>query len=60
MGISVLTIILSLLLIINPFSGYIVISTYAAIMIIMYAGMDLVEQFFIRKRAGKIIKYLSK
>ena len=60
MGISVLTIILSLLLIINPFSGYIVISTYAAIMIIMYAGMDLVEQFFIRKRAGMILKYLSK
>ena len=60
MGISFLTLILGLLLLINPFSGYIILSTYAAIMIIMYASMDLVEQIYIRKRASKIIKFLSK
>ena len=60
MGISVLTIILGLMLIINPFGGYIILTTYVAILIMMYAAMDLVEQFFIRKRASKIIKFLSK
>ena len=58
--ISFLTIIISLLLIINPFGGYIIITTYVAIMVMMYAGIDLVEQVFIRRRASKIIKFLSK
>ena len=60
MGISVLTIFLGLLLIINPFSGYIVLTTYVAILVIVYAAMDIVEQLFIRKRASRIIKFLSK
>ena len=60
LGISALTILLALLLIINPFYGYIVLTTYAAIVVIMYAGFDLVEQLYIRKRANKIIKFLSK
>ena len=60
MGLSVLTLFLGLMLVINPFSGYIILSTYAAIMIIMYAASDLVEQIFIRRRANKILKYLSK
>ena len=60
MGISVLTIILGIMLIVNPFNGYIILTTYVAILIIMYAGFDLVEQLFIRKRASKIIKFLSK
>ncbi len=60
MGVSVLTLLLGLLLIINPFHGYIILSTYAAIMIIMYAAMDIVEQLYIRKRANSIIKFFSK
>ncbi len=60
MAISVLTILLGLFLIINPFNGYIILTTYAAIVVIMYAGFDLVQQLLIRKRANIIVKFLSK
>ena len=60
MGISIITIILGLLLLINPLSAYMILSTYVAILIIMYAGVDIVEQLVIRKRANTIIKFLSK
>lgn len=60
MGISIITIILGILLLVNPLSAYMILSTYVAILIIMYAGVDLVEQLVIRKRANDIIKFLSK
>ncbi len=58
--ISLLTIVLGILLITNPFSAYIVLSTYVGIMIIMYSGMDIVEQLLFRKRAANIEKILFK
>ena len=58
--ISLLTIVLGILLITNPFSAYIVLSTYVGIMIIMYSGMDIVEQLIFRKRAANIEKILFK
>ena len=59
MSLSVITIFLGLLLVINPFRGYIILSTYAAIMLIVYAGVDLVEQLTIRRRANKIMKFFK-
>jgi uncharacterized membrane protein HdeD (DUF308 family) len=52
--IAILTIVIAILMIANPFSGSIVISTYAGIMFVVYAGMDIVEQCLFRKRAGEI------
>lgn len=58
--IGLLTILLGILLLINPFSGFIIITTYVGIMLIVYAGMDIVEQFLFRKRASDITKILFK
>ena len=58
--ISILTIVLGILLLTNPFSAYIVLSTYVGIMIIVYSGMDIVEQLLFRKRASNIEKILFK
>ena len=60
MGISALTIFLGILLIINPFNGFMVLETYVAVLVAVYAAMDMVEQFFIRKRTNRIVKFLSK
>lgn len=58
--ISILTVILGILLLTNPFSAYIVLSTYVGIMIIVYSSMDIVEQLLFRKRAANIEKILFK
>lgn len=58
--IGILTIIIGILLLVNPFNAYIVLTTYLGIMLIMYAGMDIVEQFLFRKRASDITKILFK
>lgn len=58
--IGILTIIIGILLLINPFNAYIVLTTYVGIMLIIYAGMDIVEQFLFRKRAGEVTKILFK
>ena len=56
----ILTIILGILLLINPFKGYMVLTVYSGIMLMIYAAMDVVEQLFIRKRAKIISSYFSK
>jgi len=58
-SILILTLLLAILLLINPFNGYIILSTYAAIMIIVYAASDILEQLFLRKRASKIIDFFK-
>lgn len=58
--IALLTVILGVLLLVNPFSASIVLTTYAGIMIIIYAGMDIVEQLLFRKRANEIEKIIFK
>ncbi len=58
--VSILTFLLGIMLIINPFNGYMVLSTYAAIMLSIYTATDLVEQFLIRKRINHIINYITK
>ena len=60
MTISALTFLLGIMLLINPFNGYMVLSTYAAIMISLYAAIDLVEQLLIRKRVKYLVEYISK
>ena len=60
LAISILTLILGLLLLFNPFEGIMILSTYAGIMLIIYSSMDIIEQFFIRKRASQLVKLLSK
>ena len=57
---SVLCIILGILIIINPFDGYIILTTYAGIMLLVYACMDIVEQLLIRKRINDITKFIIK
>jgi len=54
--ISILTIILGILLLANPFYNYVVLSVYAGVMMVVYAAMDLLEQLFIRNRAKFILK----
>ena len=56
MVIAILTMFIAILLMVNPFSGSMVISTYAGIMLVVYAGMDIVEQLLFRKRADSIEK----
>ena len=56
LAVAILTLVLGVLLLINPFSGYIVLSTYVGIMIIIYSSMDAIEQVFIRKRVSTIAK----
>lgn len=58
--VSALTIILGILILVNPFSTYIVLSIYVGVLMMIYAAMDIVEQFFIRKRANTIMKFFSK
>lgn len=58
--VSALTIVLGILILVNPFSSYIILSTYVGVMMMIYAAMDIVEQFFIRKRANTIMKFFSK
>ena len=57
--IVVLTLIMGLLLIFDPFNGFIALTTYAAIMILMYASMDIIEQFYLRKRAKTVLKFFK-
>ena len=58
--VAFLIFVLSILLLINPFNGYIILSTYAAIMIIIYSSMDIIEQLFIRRRLNEIVKIFKK
>ena len=58
--VALLTLLLGILILANPFSSYIILSTYVGVMMMIYAGMDIVEQLFIRKRANTIIKFFSK
>ena len=56
----VLTIILGILILVNPFSSTMILSVYVGVLLTMYASMDIVEQFFIRKRIKTIINIFSK
>lgn len=56
--IAILTIIIGILLLVNPFRGALVLSTYVGIMLIIYASMDIVEKILLRKRAKNIEKIL--
>ena len=58
MVISIFSIIVGILLIVNPFKGSIVISTYIGIMISLYAGMDIVEKMIMKKRLNEIEKII--
>lgn len=58
--VAILTIILGIFIIVNPFSGYIVLSTYIGVLMMIYAAMDIIEQLFIRKRVKTIVKLISK
>ena len=58
--VAILTILLGAMLLINPFKGYMVLSSYAGVMLMIYSSIDIVEQFFIRKRANQILKLFSK
>lgn len=55
----VITLLLAILLLINPFRGYMILSVYAAIMLMIYAAMDIIEQLFIRRRASVILKFFK-
>ena len=58
--VAILTIILGILIIFNPFSSNMLLTVYIGVMMCIYASMDIVEQFFIRKRMNTIIKIFSK
>ncbi len=59
LSISALTILLGIMLLINPFNGYMVLSTYVGIMLTIYCAMDMTEQFLIRKRVNSIVEFLK-
>ena len=54
--VAILTLILGVLILINPFKGYMGLTIYIGIMIIIYSAMDIIEQAFIRKRVATITK----
>ncbi|MBP5469600.1 MAG: DUF308 domain-containing protein [Candidatus Riflebacteria bacterium] len=58
--VAALVIILGILIIFNPFSSSMLLSVYVGVMITIYAAMDIVEQFFIRKRINSICKIFKK
>ena len=58
--ISILTIFIAILLLVNPFASSIILSIYAGIMIFVYAAMDIVEKLLYRKRFKEIEKILFK
>lgn len=59
LSIALINIILAVLLITNPFASFIILTTYVGIMIIVYAGIDIVDQLLIRKRASIIVDLLK-
>lgn len=58
--IAILTLLIGILLVVNPFNGVMVLTTYVGIMFIIYAGMDIVNQLLFRKRATQIEKIIFK
>ena len=58
--VSILVIIIGIMIIVNPFKSSMVLSVYIGVMMTIYAAMDIVEQFFIRKRAKSIMQVLTK
>ena len=58
MIIAILTVITGLLLIINPFGGTITISVYIGVVIIINAGLDIVEKLILKKRIKEIKKII--
>lgn len=58
--IAVLTIVIGILLIVNPFSGKMVITIYAGIMLVIYSAIDMVNQLILRKKAKVIENILFK
>jgi len=58
--VAILVIIIGMLILFNPFNSYMILSVYVGVMMTMYAAMDVVEQFFLRKRVNDIIKIFNK
>ena len=56
----VLTLVMGIMLIVDPFNGFIALTIYSGIIILMYALIDIVEQMYLRKRAKTILKFFSK
>ena len=54
--IAVITLILGILIIVNPFESYIVLAVYVGVMVCVYAAMDIVQQILFRKRVKEIVK----
>lgn len=58
--VAILVIALGILILVNPFKGNMLLSVYIGVMMSMYAAMDIIEQFFIRKRAKAIMQLFEK
>ena len=54
--IAIITLILGILIIVNPFESYIVLAVYVGVMVCVYAAMDIVQQVLFRKRVKEIVK----
>lgn len=54
--IAAITLILGILIIVNPFESYIVLAVYVGVMVCVYAAMDIVQQILFRKRVKEIVK----
>ena len=52
--IAFVTILIGILLVVNPFKGTLVLTTYVGIMLLVYSGMDIVNQLLLRKRSSEI------
>ena len=58
--IAILTLIIGILIIVNPLSGVIMTATYVGVMIMIYSAMDVLQQFLFRKRVKEISEILFK
>ena len=57
---AVLTFILGILILINPFESYLLLTTFVGILTACYAASDVLQQLLFRKRLNEIIKIFYK
>lgn len=59
LAMSLLIIIIGIILIVNPFVNYIIITTYVGVMIVIYSCIDILNQCIFMKRLDNILKFIK-
>ena len=59
LAMSILVIVIGVILIVNPFVNYIIITTYVGVMIVVYSCIDILNQCIFMKRIDSILKFIK-